>query len=105
MKNINQVSIIGAGTMGNGIAHVFAQYSFNVALIDIDEKRLKNGLKNIEKNIDRQILKDQLKDSEKASILSRIVPFNNLKDGVASTDLVIEAATENYEIKKIFFKK
>ena len=105
MKNINQVSIIGAGTMGNGIAHVFAQHGFNVALIDIDEKRLKNGLKNIEKNIDRQILKDQLKDSEKALILSRIVPFNNLKDGVASSDLVIEAATENYEVKKNIFQE
>lgn len=105
MKNINQVSIIGAGTMGNGIAHVFAQHGFNVALIDIDEKRLKNGLKNIEKNIDRQILKDQLKNSEKALILSRIVPFNNLKDGVASSDLVIEAATENYEVKKNIFQE
>jgi 3-hydroxybutyryl-CoA dehydrogenase len=105
MKNINQVSIIGAGTMGNGIAHVFAQHGFNVALIDIDEKRLKNGLKNIEKNIDRQILKDQLKDSEKALILSRIVPFNNLKDGVASSELVIEAATENYEVKKNIFQE
>ncbi len=105
MKNINQVSIIGAGTMGNGIAHVFAQHGFNVALIDIDERRLKNGLKNIEKNIDRQILKDQLKDSEKALILSRIVPFNNLKDGVASSDLVIEAATENYEVKKNIFQE
>ena len=105
MKNINQVSIIGAGTMGNGIAHVFAQYGFNVALIDIDEKRLKNGLKNIEKNIDRQILKDQLKDSEKALILSRITPFNNLKDGVALADLVIEAATENYEVKKNIFQE
>ena len=105
MKNINQVSIIGAGTMGNGIAHVFAQHGFNVALIDIDEKRLKNGLKNIEKNIDRQILKDQLKNSEKTLILSRIVPFNNLKDGVASSDLVIEAATENYEVKKNIFQE
>ena len=105
MKNINQVSIIGAGTMGNGIAHVFAQHGFNVALIDIDERRLKNGLKNIEKNIDRQILKDQLKDSEKALILSRIVPFNNLKDGVASSELVIEAATENYEVKKNIFQE
>ena len=105
MKNTNQVSIIGAGTMGNGIAHVFAQYGFNVALIDINEKRLKNGLKNIEKNIDRQILKDQLKDSEKGSILSRIVPFNNLKDGVVSTDLVIEAATESYEVKKNIFQE
>ena len=105
MKNTNQVSIIGAGTMGNGIAHVFAQHGFNVALIDIDEKRLKNGLKNIEKNIDRQILKDQLKDSEKALILSRIVPFNNLKDGVASSELVIEAATENYEVKKNIFQE
>ena len=105
MKNINQVSIIGAGTMGNGIAHVFAQHGFNVALIGIDERSLKNGLKNIEKNIDRQILKDQLKDSEKALILSRIVPFNNLKDGVASSDLVIEAATENYEVKKNIFQE
>jgi len=105
MKNINQVSIIGAGTMGNGIAHVFAQHGFNVALIDIDEERLKNGLKNIEKNIDRQILKDQLKNSEKALILSRIVPFNNLKDGVASSELVIEAATENYEVKKNIFQE
>jgi 3-hydroxybutyryl-CoA dehydrogenase len=105
MKNINQVSIIGAGTMGNGIAHVFAQHGFNVALIDIDEKRLKNGLKNIEKNIDRQILKDQLKNSEKVLILSRIVPFNNLKDGVASSELVIEAATENYEVKKNIFQE
>ncbi|MGY8978998.1 MAG: 3-hydroxybutyryl-CoA dehydrogenase [Cytophagales bacterium] len=102
---MNQVSIIGAGTMGNGIAHVFAQHGFNVALIDIDERRLKNGLKNIEKNIDRQILKDQLKDSEKALILSRIVPFNNLKDGVASSELVIEAATENYEVKKNIFQE
>ncbi|MDG1105024.1 MAG: 3-hydroxybutyryl-CoA dehydrogenase [Cyclobacteriaceae bacterium] len=105
MKNINQVSIIGAGTMGNGIAHVCAQHGFNVALIDIDEKRLKNGLKNIEKNIDRQILKDQLKDSEKALVLSRIAPFNNLKDGVASADLVIEAASENYEVKKNIFQE
>ena len=105
MKNINQVSIIGAGTMGNGIAHVFAQYGFKVALIDIDETRLKNGLANIEKNIDRQILKDQLKSSEKALILSRIAPFNNLKDGVALADLVIEAATENYEVKKNIFQE
>ena len=105
MKNINQVSIIGAGTMGNGIAHVFAQYGFKVALIDIDETRLKNGLANIEKNIDRQILKDQLKSSEKALVLSRIVPFNNLKDGVASGHLVIEAATENYQVKKNIFQE
>ena len=68
-------------------------------------ERLKNGLKNIEKNIDRQILKDQLEDSEKALILSRIAPFNNLKDGVALADLVIEAATENYEVKKNIFQE
>jgi 3-hydroxybutyryl-CoA dehydrogenase len=105
MKNINQVSIIGAGTMGNGIAHVFAQFGFKVALIDIDEDRLKNGLKNIEKNIDRQILKHQLEDSEKALILSRIAPFNNIKNGVVSADLVIEAATENYEVKKNIFQE
>jgi 3-hydroxybutyryl-CoA dehydrogenase len=105
MKNINQVSIIGAGTMGNGIAHVFAQYGFNIALIDVDEKRLKNGLKNIEKNIDRQILKNQLEDPDKTLILSRIETFHNIKNGVASADLVIEAATENYEVKKNIFQE
>lgn len=105
MGNINQVSIIGAGTMGNGIAHVFAQNGFNVILIDINENCLRSGLENIKKNIDRQIFKKQLKHSDKPSILSRIATNNNLKDGVSSSHLVIEAATEDYNVKKKIFQE
>ena len=105
MENINQVSIIGAGTMGNGIAHVFAQNGFKVVLIDINENCLKSGVENIKKNIDRQILKKQLKLSEKQSILSRIDTNNNLKNGVNSSHLIIEAATEDYDIKKKIFQE
>ena len=91
--------------MGNGIAHVFAQNGFNVILIDINEICLKSGLENIKKNIDRQILKKQLKHSDKPSILSRIVTNNNIKDGVTSSHLVIEAATEDCNIKKKIFQE
>ncbi len=91
--------------MGNGIAHVFAQHGFNVLLIDINENCLKSGLENIKKNIDRQILKKQLKHSDKPSILSRIVTNNNIKDGVTSSHLVIEAATEDCNIKKKIFQE
>ena len=91
--------------MGNGIAHVFAQNGFNVILIDINENCLKSGLENIKKNIDRQILKKQLKHSDKPSILSRIVTNNNIKDGVTSSHLVIEAATEDCNIKKKIFQE
>jgi len=91
--------------MGNGIAHVFAQHGFNVLLIDINENCLKSGLENIKKNIDRQILKKQLKHSDKPSILSRIVTNNNIKDGVTSSHLIIEAATEDCNIKKKIFQE
>ena len=91
--------------MGNGIAHVFAQHGFNVILIDINENCLKSGLENIKKNIDRQILKKQLKHSDKPSILSKIVTNNNIKDGVTSSHLVIEAATEDCHIKKKIFQE
>tara|TARA_B100000941_G_C28416586_1_gene506435 strand:- start:76 stop:972 length:897 start_codon:yes stop_codon:yes gene_type:complete len=105
VENINRVSIIGAGTMGNGIAHVFAQNGFKVVLVDINENCLKSGIENIKKNINRQILKKQLKLSEKQSILSRIDTNNNLKNGVISSHLVIEAATEDYDIKKKIFQE
>ena len=91
--------------MGNGIAHVFAQNGFNVVLIDINENCLKSGLENIKKNIDRQILKKQLNHSDKPSILSRITTNNSLKDGVTSSRLIIEAATEDYDIKKKIFQE
>ena len=91
--------------MGNGIAHVFAQNGFKVVLVDINENCLKSGIENIKKNINRQILKKQLKLSEKQSILSRIDTNNNLKNGVISSHLVIEAATEDYDIKKKIFQE
>jgi 3-hydroxybutyryl-CoA dehydrogenase len=102
MKNI---AVIGSGTMGNGIAHVFAQSGFNVALIDINEKALEKGLATITKNMDRQIAKGKLEESDKAAALGRIKTFQSIKEGVASAELVVEAATENIDLKKKIFKQ
>lgn len=96
MKNI---SVIGAGTMGNGIAHVFAQNGFNVSFVDISEKALADGLEKISKNIDRQIKKGEVLEENKAKILSSISTFTDLAKGVCAADLVIEAVTENPKIK------
>ena len=102
---ITNVSVIGAGTMGNGIAHVFAQYGYQVVLIDASELALESGIKNIEKNIDRQIHKNQLEADQKEFILARIKPSNQVRSGVSSADLVIEAATEKFDIKSLIFKE
>jgi|TARA_B110000503_G_scaffold143743_1_gene247896 3-hydroxybutyryl-CoA dehydrogenase len=102
---ITNVSVIGAGTMGNGIAHVFAQYGYQVVLIDASELALESGIKNIEKNIDRQIHKNQLEADQKELILARIKPSNQVRSGVSSADLVIEAATEKFDIKSLIFKE
>ncbi len=102
MRNI---SVIGSGTMGNGIAHVFAQNGFDVALIDISEVALTKGLATIEKNIDRQVKKGILKELDKPFILKRITTFTRVNDGVKNADLVIEAATENKEVKKQIFQR
>ena len=96
MKNI---SVIGAGTMGNGIAHVFAQNGFNVSFVDISEKALADGLEKIAKNIDRQVRKGEVLEENKATILSSISTFTDLAKGVCDADLVIEAVTENPKIK------
>ncbi len=92
MKNI---AVIGSGTMGNGIAHVFAQYGYNVSLIDINETALQKALQTIGGNLDRQIKKDTLTEEAKASTLNNIKIYTQLAEGVAQADLVVEAATEN----------
>ena len=100
MKNI---AVIGAGTMGNGIAHVFAQNGFQVHLIDISAASLEKGVATITKNLDRMIAKDVITEADKASTLANIKTFTTLSEGVAQSDLVVEAATENIDLKlKIF---
>lgn len=102
MKNI---AVIGAGTMGNGIAHTFAQHGFKVSLIDISETALKNGIANVTKNLDRQVAKEVLTEAQKNETLLNIALLTDLKEGVAKADLVVEAASENINIKLDIFKK
>ena len=100
---MNNISVIGSGTMGNGIAHVFAQSGYQVSLIDIEQPALDRALSTISKNLDRQIKKEIIDESQKQDTLSRITTFTDLGPGVQQADLVVEAATENLEIKlKIF---
>jgi 3-hydroxybutyryl-CoA dehydrogenase len=100
MKNI---AVIGSGTMGNGIAHVFAQTGYSVALIDISEDALKHALATIEKNLDRQVAKQQITEEIKKQALTHISIHTSIKAGVEKADLVVEAATENIDLKlKIF---
>lgn len=102
--NIRSVSVIGSGTMGNGIAHVFAQYGFEVALIDIRQDALDRALQMIASNLDRQVKKGLLKEADKVATLGRIRTFTVLADGVKEADLVVEAATENEAIKLQLFR-
>ncbi len=100
MKNI---TVVGSGTMGNGIAHVFAQNGFNVTLVDVAATALEKAVATIGKNLDRQIAKGTLSEDEKTATLARIHPITDLRAGVAKADLVVEAATENATLKlKIF---
>jgi 3-hydroxybutyryl-CoA dehydrogenase len=102
MKNI---SVIGSGTMGNGIAHVFAQTNYRVTLIDIDANALKKALATIEKNLDRQLAKQAITEEVKQSTLQNITTQTDLKSGVSSADLVVEAATENVDLKLKIFRE
>ena len=99
-----KIAVIGAGTMGNGIAHVFAQYGFPVKLIDTNSDQLKKAVQTISKNLDRQVQKGVLTDQEKTSVLQRIYSINELREGVHEADLIIEAATENESIKTEIFR-
>jgi 3-hydroxybutyryl-CoA dehydrogenase len=102
---IQTVVVIGAGTMGNGIAHVFAQNGFKVKLVDVKQEQLEKALVTISKNMDRQIAKAGLSDEEKKSSLERIQIFTDLKQGVGQANLVIEAATESITLKQHIFKQ
>lgn len=102
MKNI---TVIGSGTMGNGIAHVFAQYGFNVSLIDIKQSALEKAIQTIAINLDRQVKKEVLTPAEKQETLNRIKTFINIQEGVLNADLVIEAATEDAATKLSIFKE
>ena len=102
MKNI---SVIGSGTMGNGIAHLFAQRGFEVALVDLSPDQLNKGMATIAKNMDRQIAKGTLSEADKDASLHRITPYTSLADGVQKADLVVEAATEKIEIKLDLFRQ
>ena len=97
------IAVIGAGTMGNGIAHVFAQHHFLVHLIDTDKSALEKALIIIEKNVDRQIAKGSLDATAKVTLISNIKTFTDLNSGIGDTDLIIEAATENSAVKKKIF--
>ena len=102
MKNI---AVIGAGTMGNGIAHVFAQFGYRVNLIDVSQASLDKALATISKNLDRQLAKEAITESEKQNTLSNLTTFTSLIDGVKGVDLVVEAATENVDLKLQIFKE
>ncbi len=102
MKNI---TVVGSGTMGSGIAHCFAQFGFEVNLVDLSKEALKQALVKIEENLARQVKKELLSPAEKASALARIRLFTNLKDAVKSTDLVVEAVVEDQAVKAQIFEQ
>ena len=100
---MKQIAVIGAGTMGNGIAHVFAQKGFKVNLIDTQAAALEKALQTIQKNLDRQLAKNIIDEATKISTLANITTKTSIQEGVSNADLVVEAATENSDIKKSIF--
>jgi len=102
MKNI---AVIGAGTMGNGIAHVFAMNGYKVSLVDVSEERLEKALATIDKNLWRMVAKEKIDESKKEETIENISTFTEISDAVGSCDLVIEAASEKLEIKLSIFRE
>ena len=102
MKNI---TVIGAGTMGNGIAHTFAQKNFNVNLVDISADSLEKAIATIGKNLDRMVKKEKITETEKMNTLAKISTYTDINSGVKGADLVVEAATENIDLKLKIFKQ
>ncbi len=101
---MKEIAVIGAGTMGNGIAHVFAMKGYKVALIDIAESALEKAMGTIEKNLDRMVRKERITEGDKLATLAGITTYTDMKEGVAGRDLIIEAATENIDLKLKIFK-
>ena len=102
---MQNISVIGAGTMGNGIAHVFAQYGFKVTLIDVSYAQLDKAMATISKNLDRQIAKETLTAERKSETLNNISVNSDVNSGVATADLIVEAATENIDLKLKIFRQ
>jgi len=103
--NLKNISVIGAGTMGNGIAHVFAQAGFSVNLIDVNAAQLEKAIATIGKNFDRQIAKGTITEDAKKAALGNITTVTDVAEGVKNADLVVEAATENIDLKLKIFKQ
>lgn len=103
--SIKNISVIGAGTMGNGIAHVFAQSGFNVNLVDVNASQLQRAMDTINKNLDRQLAKGTITEEQKRSTLANIATFSVVAEGVKDANLVVEAATENIELKLTIFEQ
>lgn len=102
---MQQIAVIGAGTMGNGIAHTFAQHGYTVALIDIQAGAIEKALASIDKNLDRQLKKGVLDEAAKIEVLNRINTYTDVKSGVSDADLVIEAVAEDAAVKLQLFKE
>ncbi|HEY0092251.1 MAG TPA: 3-hydroxybutyryl-CoA dehydrogenase [Flavobacterium sp.] len=102
MKNI---AVIGAGTMGNGIAHTFAQSGYTVRMIDISEKSIDKGMATIAANLDRMVAKGSISEEDKIKTIGNIITYTDIKDGVTGADLVVEAATENVDLKLSIFRQ
>lgn len=102
---MKKITVIGSGTMGNGIAHVFAQNGFSVSLADISDKALEKGLATIAKNLDRMESKGSISEDVKKQTLGNISTFTSVKEAVKEADLVVEAATENIDLKLAIFKE
>lgn len=102
---MKKIAIIGAGTMGNGIAHVFAQKGYKVNLVDISQEALDKGVATISNNLDRMLAKDKISESDKINTLNGILTYTELVKGIENVDLIIEAATENVDLKLKIFKE
>jgi len=99
------IAVIGAGTMGNGIAHTFAQKGFTVKLIDVKEENIERGMATIASNLDRMLAKGTITDADRIATIANLITYTDLKDGVTGADLVVEAATENVTLKLDIFRK
>jgi len=105
LKQLKTITVIGSGTMGNGICHVFAQSGFKVHMMDINQAALDKGLATIGKNMDRQVSKNSLTEDQKIEALGRITTFTDMGEAVKDADLVVEAATENIDLKVRIFQQ
>src|SRR5690606_12989573 len=102
---MQQIAVIGAGTMGNGIAHTFAQHGYTVAFIDIQARAIEKALTSIEKNLDQKLKKEIINEATKIKTLNRISTYTDIRSGVSDAGLVVEAVAEDAAIKLQLFKE